>query len=107
MNDEAAIIAFLNTQIEQQEIRPYILVRPSIKCGNGLSMSIQANSFCYCSPRSDTGPWTHFEIGFPSKPVEELLPYIDMSGSNPIDAVYKQVPIDLIVRIIIANGGLA
>jgi len=39
---------------------------PRVVCKNGFSLSVQASQYRYCSPRSDTGPYTHVEIGYPS-----------------------------------------
>jgi hypothetical protein len=37
--------------------------RPAIHCKDGWFYSVQANGgLAYCSPKSDEGPWTSFEV---------------------------------------------
>lgn len=71
---------------------------PRIVCKDGFSLSVQASPYHYCSPRSDTGPYTHVEVG---EPVPELEPYSDGEGD-----VFAQVPIELVLNLIEKNGGL-
>jgi hypothetical protein len=54
-------------------------VRPRVTFADGTSVSIQASSFHYCSPRTNEGPWDEVEIGFPSRELPELLPYAEIS----------------------------
>lgn len=37
-------------------------VVPHIICADGASLSVQASSGHYCSPRADTGPWGSVEV---------------------------------------------
>jgi len=73
---------------------------PRIHCKNGLSFSAQANCFAYCSPRNNKGPYTHVEVGFPSKNITQFSEYSDGRG------VYGYVPIGLVRLVIDDNGGL-
>jgi hypothetical protein len=50
---------------------------PRIVCKNGFNLSVQASRSHYCSPKSDTGSYTHVEVGYPSFEVPELGPYSD------------------------------
>jgi hypothetical protein len=54
---------------------------PRIVCADGFSISVQAFSSSYCTPRQDEGPHTHMEGGFPSSaplddPCETVYPYV-------------------------------
>lgn len=80
------------------------LVR-TLKCKNGLSLSVQASSSHYCSPRNDIGPWCEVEIGFPSERVEELMPYAENSD-DPCGTVYAYVPIEIVEHVVESHGGL-
>lgn len=59
------------------------------------SMSVQANRFAYCSPRSDRGPYTTKEVGF-----------ITDSDGQPMSPpkTWRQ-PAALIEKFIAAHGG--
>lgn len=72
---------------------------PALKCMDGFSMSCQANSMTYCTPRkSGLLEYEEAEVGFPSS-YEVLL------GNNE-DSVYGQVSIDVIKEIVQKHGGL-
>ncbi len=77
---------------------------PQIRCNDGFTMSVQANGFCYCSPRSDVGPWTAVEVGFPSQREELLMEYAE-EPDKPTDTVYGCVPIEVVQKVIDAHGG--
>jgi hypothetical protein len=73
-----------------------------ITCADGLQVSVQASRDHYCSPRNDTGPWTHVEVGFPTRRVHMLKPYAeDASG-----VVYPWTPIAIIAEVIARAGGI-
>lgn len=71
---------------------------PKAKIGR-LGMSIQASSVHYCTPKNDIGPYTSFEIGFPSERIEDLMPYAE-DADNPTETVYGRVPAAVIDKII-------
>ena len=77
-----------------------------IVCRSGLSFSVQAGEYHYCSPRRDVGPWVSVEVGFPSSVVEALLPYAERDD-DPLDTVYGWVPVEVVDDIIVKNGGLS
>ena len=56
-------------------------------------------------PRDEFGPYTKFEIGFPSEKVDVLMDYAEEPDS-PTDTVYGWVPVDLVVKIINEHGGI-
>ena len=92
---------FLNNMLASKKDR----LMPRITCKNGLSLSVQANSSAYCSPREDTGPWESVEVGFPNRKVEALMPYAEQ-GDRPTETVYAWVPVELVEQIIQDNGGV-
>lgn len=77
---------------------------PSIQCADGLSMSVQASAYHYCSPRESRGPWWAVEVGFPSRKVEEIHDHAE-DPSSPTETVYGYVPIEKVAQAIIAAGG--
>ena len=83
-------------------------MRNQFTCNNGLIFSLQTTRTHYCTPRNDKGPWTHVEIGFPSRKVESLMPYADGAWRDcpPTDDVYAYVPMDVVQKMIDDNGGL-
>jgi hypothetical protein len=83
---------------------PIRQVKP-IECADGLTMSVQASETHYCSPRSNLGPYTEVEVGFPSQLVEELMEYAE-SPSTPTDTVYAYVPVTVVEAVIEKHGGL-
>lgn len=79
----------------------------TVRCSNGLSLSVQASSRHYSDPKDDTGPYTHVEVGFPTRPVPELIPYAEMLSTNDYtDAVYAYVPYDIVRQVIYVRGGM-
>lgn len=75
---------------------------------NGVSLSIQASSTHYCSPR-ETLPYsqyTEFEVGYPSEEIEALMPYCD-NCENPTETVYAYVPLEVLDAYITSVGGVA
>lgn len=81
-------------------------VRPRVTFADGTSVSIQASGFHYCEPKTDEGPWTEVELGFPSREIAELMPYAE-SPEKPCDTVYGYVPVAIVDALIIACGGLS
>jgi hypothetical protein len=77
-----------------------------IRCIDGTELSVQASSTHYCAPRTDTGPYTHVEVGYPSAtPPRAWAGYAD--GEYPDVDVYGYVPVDLVREYIEAHGGEA
>jgi len=80
-----------------------------VVCADGFSMSVQASSGNYCSPRDDSGPWESVEVGFPSAN-DPLLAEFAEDPSAPIrdgqvQTVYGWVPMETIKAIIESHGG--
>lgn len=75
-------------------------------CASGLRMSVQASSDHYCRPRVDNAEsYTHFEIGFPSNVVPQILEYAE-DADSPTGTVYCYVPAEVIDAVIAENGGI-
>lgn len=80
---------------------------PRIRCMDGTTLSVQASEYTYCRPRDNYGPYTHVEVGYPSRVFEQLLPYIDGDAdTNPTDTVYGYVPIEIVEECIAECGGI-
>jgi len=80
-----------------------------IICRDGVSLSVQADEYKYCTPRDDFGPYIEKEVGFiedaagkPLAPPKEWEQYAD--GDFP-SAVYGYVPVSLIEEFIADHGG--
>lgn len=81
---------------------------PRIECADGFSMSVQASAFHYCTPRESEGPWFCVEVGFPTAREEALMRWMeDWGDTDPVDAVYAYVPVEVVAQVIIDHGGFA
>ena len=81
------------------------LPAPAIRCADGFEVSVQASYTHYCQPRDNDGPYTHFELGFPSQEDELIQPYAE-NPDRPMDTVYPRVPLDLVLSLIAKHGGV-
>lgn len=80
-------------------------LRPRIQCADGFSISVQAYSGAYCTPRNDIGPYTEVELGYPSAvPPDYILEYAE-EVNKPTDTVYAYVPINLVWQMLQEHGG--
>ena len=78
----------------------------TVLCKDGFSMSVQASSTHYCSPRIDNATqYSSVEIGFPSHPESLITAYAEDS-SSPTGTVYPYVPAHLVTLIITKHGGM-
>ena len=75
-----------------------------LTCADGFYMSVQASATHYCDPRDDDGPYTTFEIGFPSQAEPTLMPYCE-DTDRPTETVYAHVPLDVVLALINSHGG--
>lgn len=81
-------------------------IRPQISFNDDLVMSIQASHFHYSIPREDNlVEYTHWEVGFPTKKEDLLMPYIETSIDDPTGSVYPYVPVEVLVDIANKYGG--
>ena len=88
-------------------------LNPRIKCVDGVSLSVQANQYVYCSPRVDEidtwNQYTCVEVGYitdandtPLTPPDDWREYSD--GSFPSD-VYGYIPTKMVEAFIETHGG--
>lgn len=91
--------------IEAGEVAPRL--KP-IYCADGSSISVQASREHRCFPRTDFGPYERVEVGFPSvNPPESWAEYcLGDFEKKPLDAVYTQIPIELVAQFIDMHGGI-
>lgn len=100
----------LNQHFQQNRkptvIKGYVFYRPMprIVCIDGFDLSVQVGSAMYCTPRTDTGPWSHVEVGYPSAPEPALMEYAE-EPDRPTSTVYGWVPVELVESIIERHGG--
>ena len=73
-------------------------------CADGFSVSIQASSRNYCSPRNDDGPYLSVELGYPSASDPIILPYAE-NPDKPTDTVYGYVPSSVVLECLESHGG--
>tara|TARA_R110002074_G_scaffold87654_1_gene193557 strand:+ start:220 stop:507 length:288 start_codon:yes stop_codon:yes gene_type:complete len=77
-----------------------------VVCADGFSISIQASSFNYCSPREDDAvAYKSVELGFPNKPDPFILAYAEEQG-NWTGSVYGYVPAHVVRKMIAGHGGI-
>jgi hypothetical protein len=78
----------------------------SIKCADGLTMSVQASAGHYCAPRvTGLGFYYQYEVGYPTMEEPLLLPYAE-EPEYPCTTVYGFVPAQVIADVIAKHGGL-
>ena len=70
-------------------------IRPRIICNDGFSISVQASSGHYCSPREHCYFYSQMELGYPSEEVTELIEYAE-DENDLINTVYGYVPCEII-----------
>ena len=80
-------------------------VRPRFECKDGFSVSIQASEFAYSTPRSNIGPYSHVELGYPSEKVDEWMEYAE-DEDDPTETVYPYIPVELVEQVLEQHGGL-
>lgn len=86
-------------------VAPRVVIRKHLKCKDGLTLSVQASEYHYCSPRSAHGPYKEVEVGFPSEKIPGLLEYAE-DPDRPKDTVYGHVPVGIVEEIIEEHGGI-
>lgn len=80
---------------------------PAIVCADGTTLSVQAGTNFYSTPRKDDADeYTHFEVGFPSSPPPAAWKDYAEEWGNPTETVYAQVPEELLLFFIAAHGGV-
>lgn len=85
---------------------------PRIVCKDGFSISVQARSSAYCTPREDypNTPYTDMECGFPSSnPItKEFRNYAEgyEDKESYCGTVFSYVPIEVIEKELEEHGGI-
>jgi hypothetical protein len=81
---------------------------PPVVCKDGFHMSVQASRTHYCYPKEDRprGDYTAWEVGFPSRREELLMPYIEGDEDEATGTVYGRVPTEVVDAVIAKHGGL-
>ena len=73
-----------------------------VKCADGVTLSVQASEYHYCTPRTNHGPYYRVEVGFPSiKPPDSWARYADYGDvvwdeAEGTDIVYGYIPVELV-----------
>lgn len=84
-------------------------IRESIKCSNGLQLSVQASENHYCTPRNNEGPYTHVEVySYDLKIPNWKNPihgYHRLTGI-PEHVTYYNVPVQQLLDLVYASGGI-
>ena len=76
-----------------------------INCLDGESLSVQASSGHYCSPRDDVGPYTEVEVGYPTcSPPKSMMEFAE-NAENPTATIYAWVPVPVVREFIEDHGG--
>lgn len=79
---------------------------PRLYLVDGSSLSVQAGDGLYSTPRANTGPFTHVEVGYPSEnPPETWRGYAD-DEEKPTNTIYSYIPLPLVLLYIGAHGGI-
>jgi hypothetical protein len=84
-------------------------MNPVILCNDGFTMSVQASSFHYCSPREDYphNEYETVEVGFPNRvPLGDLKNYREDPDASYTDTVYPFVPHYVVRDEIALHGGI-
>ena len=80
-------------------------LRPTLVCVDGFSFSVQASKFHYCYPRTeDALHYETVEVGFPSEPCDELMPYAE-DPELPC-GIFGFVPVSVVEAVIRRHGGI-
>jgi hypothetical protein len=80
--------------------------RPAARCKDGFTVSIQASSFHYCTPRiNGKQQYTAVELGFPSAYSRLLTPYKEGNESQK-KSIFPWTPIAVIEKVVRLHGGI-
>lgn len=81
-------------------------LRPRIVCSDGFIISVQASYFHYCTPRNNSGPYSHVELGFPSDFDEILFEYSEDASelSDMTQTVFPYTPLEVLYESLKTHG---
>ena len=82
--------------------------RQRVVCLDGFSMSVQADSSMYCSPREDgiDTKYIEVEVGYPSEEDVLLNEYVEGNNKSYTTSVYSWVPVEVVKEVIDKHGGM-
>ena len=82
--------------------------RQRIVCLDGFSMSVQADSSMFCSPREDgiDTKYIEVEVGYPSEEDVLLNEYVEGNNKSYTNSVYPWVPVEVVKAVIDKHGGM-
>ena len=78
-------------------------IAPHIVCADGMKLSVQASRHHYCTPKTNDGPYTEVEVGYPTDEPPASWDEYGEAGCG----VYAYVPVDMVRRFILDHGGEA
>jgi hypothetical protein len=76
-----------------------------LHCASGFSISIQAGKGKYSTPRAPSELYEAVELGYPSMPISEILPWAEGIVEDPTSTVYMYVPAQVVLDLIKSHGG--
>ncbi len=80
-----------------------------IMCNDEEQLSVQVGEFVYCTPRTNTPPWTAVEVGFPSVDPRldnpEWEEYMENPDMPATETIYAFVPVRLVREFIKKHKG--
>ena len=97
----------IDNEIFQTLFKSGEVIEP-IRCMNGLIISVQCTSSHRANRREVyvNSEWATCECGFPNRELQELKEYAEVQ-EHLLDTVYNYVPVDLVIKILNDNGGIA
>lgn len=86
------------------EIKP---ITRQVTCMDGVTLSVQASTSHYSSPKTNTGPWTKVEVGYPKGITAMPQSWQEYAeDSEPVSDIYAYIPIELVAQFIDEHGGI-
>ena len=80
---------------------------PPVMCANGRTVSVQAGSCHYCTPRQNKGPWEDVEIMFMDGEVPELVHEWAEPSGDGFSGVCGYIPVEKVREVIALFGGVS
>lgn len=93
-------IAILNKGVFYENPNNGVRILKRVLLRNGVSLSIQASEYHNCIPKKNVNydKYTHFEGGFPSEAIPELMEYAE-EPQDPCNSIYPYVPREVLSTI--------
>lgn len=75
-------------------------------CNDGFSISVKSGKYYHSVPKTENGPWSAFELGYPTlHPSDELLEFAE-DPIHPLNTIYSYVPEWVVLNEFALHGGL-